>query len=258
MSVRVELIGAPGSGKTTLAAALCRRRVGGSRDRIVLADRLALVPRRPVPGLARLLTRPGVIGALAGAPRLANVLTKSDLAQRRPAPEHDRLRAFARALRPSGPRGEAAYRSEALGWLDLTFVLVDLAERVTEGVVPLLEEGLAQRTLSVLGASTERERHELLRMLPAPRLLVHLRASPELLAIRARERLAYGSAPVLHRGRRPEEVTRLVAEDAAALEQTAQFLVDQGWEVMTLTVDGADADEQAGEVVERLTSDGRR
>lgn len=258
MSIRVEMIGPPGSGKSTLVTALSRRRVGTSRARMVSADRLALVPRRSLGGLAGLLEHPLVIGALAGAPRLAHVVARSRLDESRPGGEHDDLRAFVRARRPTGPRGDDPYRSGALDWLDMTLVLVDVAERAPEGVVPLLAEGLAQRSLSVLGAGIRPEdRDVFLRMLAPPRLLVHLRASTGLLVARARGRLADGSTPVLHRGRRPDETVRFLEEDAVALDGTTRALADLGWPVLTLSVDGIDADGLADRVVDQLASDGR-
>lgn len=261
MSGRVEFVGAPASGKTTLVSALAGRRISDGRHPpqwLVPAERLGLVPRSSIRVLTRAFTRPAVIAVLARMPRVAATLLVPDAATSSPSEQRDVLRRMARERAPSGPRGEVAYRRQALRWLDETLALMDAADRADVQLVPVLAEGLVQRSVTLLGADVDpTPRAELLRSAPIPRLLVHLRPDADVLAARLRARERAGVATELHAGRGLEETLRLAEEDARALADTVDLLAQDGWPVLTLDVArGDDVVDHVTRVIRALQVDG--
>jgi hypothetical protein len=148
------------------------------------------------------------------------------------------VREAVRVVSVPGPRGDATYRAAAIGWLQETARLIEASRSAPHGVIPLLHEGLVQRTLSVLGASAGPDSLGLLLgMRPPGDLLVHLNVSEGRLIERAERRMHHGTLPDLHRGRTRDEIAGLVTEDAIALARTVDRLVHDGVRVLRLTVD---------------------
>ncbi len=250
----VELVGAPGSGKSTLAGWLAGRAVpGASRDgtrRLIPADLLLQVSRRRARPVGARLRHREVLALVARHPRLGALLLAPS--SRRTDPRvgghelgaawdgaaWDEVREAVRAVSVPGPRGDATYRTAAIGWLQETARLIEASRSAPRGVIPLLHEGLVQRTLSVLGASAGPDSLGLLLgMRPPGDLLVHLNVSEGRLIERAERRMHHGTLPDLHRGRTRDEIAGLVTEDAIALARTVDRLVHDGVRVLRLTVD---------------------
>jgi len=268
----VELVGAPGSGKSTLARRLSGRRSGrGPNDSVaeragylVPADRLLLRPRTGAAVVGPVLSRPWSVAACARYPRLGSLvlgLPEPHRSRGLDAAVADRMERVAELIAGvalSGPRAREEYRKEALAWMEGSLAILEGAQhhpavRASHShVVPLLEEGVVQRSLSLLGATaTASQWASLQALLPQPGALVHLRAEPRLLEERAVRRLRDGTAPVLHRGLTVGEAVQLVLEDAHALERAVQALAASGARVLTVQVDRHDS-------VARLSAEVRR
>jgi hypothetical protein len=244
----IELVGAPGSGKSVLAAWLAGRMVRDGRSRrgrrIIPADLLLQVPRWPVRSIARFLRDREALALLARHPRVAAMLL--DHTPRRMedrtggwglGSEWEGIRADVAAIEVGGPRGDAAYRISALDWLEVTARLTEVARTPPTDVVPLLHEGLVQRSLTVLGRSeSSSTRSKMLSMLPADILVVHLMVADDLLVARAMARIDSGLEPDLHRNRHRTDVLRLVLEDAAALARTVDDVAASGVRVLRLQI----------------------
>lgn len=246
----VELVGAPGSGKSALAGWLAGRAVidapGRARRRIVPAGLLLATPRGPLRLVEQMLRHRETLALCARHPRLgARLLDASS----DPLTDWDgdwglgarweQVRRAVLALPVDGPRGEAAYREAAAGWLEITARLVEASRTPPIGVIPLVDEGLVQRSRSILGGSAPSSGHPLLLgMIPSGVLVVHLSVADELLVRRAMRRLDTGREPELHRGRDRAEVARLVLEDAVALARRVDEVADRGVRVLHLVVDG--------------------
>ena len=264
---RVELVGAPASGKTTLVSALAGRRIpGGPRPArwLMPADRLGLVPRGALGGIAGSIGRPRVLAALARSPRLAaRLLTSGDTTPQLPewlAELQEDVTRIARARVPAGPRGDAAYRRQAFHWLEETLLLIDAADRADPQLVPILSEGLVQRSVTLLGSDADpMDRAALVRRFPAPQLLVHLESATAARAARLRARHASGGSTALHTGRSLEDVYRLAEEDARALSDTVALVERAGWPVLRLDATDRDGVEAlAARVIATLTDIARR
>jgi hypothetical protein len=140
---------------------------------------------------------------------------------------------------PLGPRADDGYRGLALEWLMTTAALTEVADRAGPEVIPLLEEGVVQRALSVLGADPARGPLDaLLGRQPQGTLLVHLVVPDEVLVGRALRRSREGRAPVLHRDLDERSIVALVLEDAAALAQSVERCAALGTPVVTIADDG--------------------
>ncbi len=249
MNVRVvELVGAPGSGKSTLASWLAGRSVAG---RFLLpAQQLRLEPRRALATLSIPLDRPAVRAQLARRDRLRAALLRPD-ADAAPLPDDwEAVLVRIAAQVPSGRRGADPYRASALAWLRTTAALADAAGRSDPTLVPVIEEGIAQRALSVLGTPDRADLLDELLARQAPgTLLVHLVAPDGLLVDRALRRLGDGLAPLLHRGLDGGLVADLVREDAAALSRIVERCAARGSAVLALGGDADSGVEQHGEAV---------
>lgn len=247
MSGFIELCGAPGVGKSSLAGALAGRRLVTDRGRVVL------IPARDVTARPRVLLRPlgpllrsaSVRGALASRPTLAHVTTRQSgaggLAQAIDVPSQgssDLLDGLV-TPGPDDPRSDADYRTEALGWLESTLRTLRLAERLPADVVALLDEGVVQRTVSVLGttASTT-EQMRLLERLPRPAAVVHLVVEPERIVRRAEVRYREGRTPRLHAGRSAADAVGLALADADAIARVTTLVERLGVDVLTVHVGG--------------------
>lgn len=239
----IEFVGAPGSGKTTLAAWLAGRRVPGSPARWVVP--LETLRRSPRPGsvrVATILMRPGCLALTARAPWVAARLYLERDDPRTPLGSDWEAAIHAvRSAEVIGPRSDPHYRTEALKWLEVTVEQIRRAQAAPASLVPVLQEGLIQRSLSVLGASPDPSvLRALLRMQPNDVLVVHMQLSQRLLAERARARLAAGVAPRLHQGLREDEAVRLVLADAESLERTVREFEAMGGDVLHLAAERGD------------------
>jgi hypothetical protein len=205
----VEFVGAPGAGKSTVAAALCRRlHDGGVRALPAEAARRRARQR---------LRRPRA--ALAGA-ALAFVLRHPGLVLRvaagqvrRRAPWPERVVTLRRFLRDA-----AVHRL--------------LRRTLRAGEAAVLCEGLVQRVIGLHVSATERARpREVARYvaaLPAIDGLVFLRAPVALCA----RRIGARGLPRRLRGGSPAEIRQFVAHAAEAAELAAAACVARGTPVI--------------------------
>jgi energy-coupling factor transporter ATP-binding protein EcfA2 len=241
----VELCGAPGVGKSTLARTLAGRTVelGDSRVRFIPASRLSAVPREALAPVSRLLRRPSIVSRLSMLPLVADTLYRASPMDAVDAPGVGRLLAALSAdvhPVPEDVRSEPGYRARSVQWALMTHRLVMLAAALPQDVVALLDEGVVQRTLSLVGArSSTEQRRRALDLFGAPRAVVHLVGTSDLIARRASQRLAAGAVPQLHRSRGIAEVTELVLEDARAIAETVGVLAASGVPVIEERVDGS-------------------
>jgi hypothetical protein len=247
----VEFAGPPGSGKSTLAARLAGHEVAGRV--IVPVDQLLLRPRRGLGPLRSVLTRRGVRARLARSGRLRYLLLRPDDGAARP---DDAWGPVMRALEGhplTGPRADARYRESARAWLRTTAALVDAAGRSDADVIPLMEEGLVQRALTVLGAEPALGPLDaLLDRRPTTTLLVHLCVPDAVLVERALLRSREGRAPALHRGLDDREIVALVRQDALAIARIVERCAERGAGVIALDDDGTDPGRRVDAVLEAV------
>lgn len=236
----VELVGAPGSGKTTLASWLAGRSTVDGR-RVVPAE--SLVPSARPTIRARLLRRP-------------------DRDDGPIAPAWEELAALLDGVQVDGPRAAAGYRAAAAGWFRTTARLVEAVRVAPEELVPVLVEGPVQRSLSVLGPAPDPSLlRRLLDLRPPDVLVVHLDPPEVTLLARAEERLRDGTEPLLHVGRDADAVARFVREDAAALARTVALLAADGVAVLRIAADGTPGPDVAtlgARVLHALATGGER
>ena len=234
----IEFVGAPGSGKTTLVKWLAGRASGsgGSRRWLIPASELLVPFRGEAIGLGRIANGPSVRAAAARRPLLRRILMGRRAGYpREPRPETERLLGLVREVTVLGPRGAVHYREEALGWLSVTLKLMEAAREASDRVVPMLDEGIVQRSLSVLGPRPEAAALEaVLSLLPRSTLVVHLRVPDEVLVARAVRRSRTGDAPLLHQGLTEQEIAELVVDDASELALRVETLEAKGWETLRL------------------------
>lgn len=222
MSDHIELVGAPGSGKSTLVAWLAGRSVPieGKRHALIRAEQLNRTTRIGRGRSRDRLPAYRILMLTARSPLLERSLLRWD--PHPPSVDVTRrvaaLRAAVGDLPAGDARADALYRDQAFGWLGETLGLLELARTLEPRVVPLLAEGVVQRTLSILGTrDVPAATQQVLEAFPAPRLIIHLHAGAASLAERAAHRRRLGIEPVLHRGRTFEAVVEQIAADSAAL-----------------------------------------
>ena len=242
----VELSGAPGSGKSTLVRWLSGRAVigpAGVRRRLVPADLLSLHPRPAFRGLSRTLGRPDVMGLLARHPSLrAAMLTDAhgpttDVPSAAVLPEGwEALFRSAGASGADDPRGDAEYRARARTWVLATHRSSRAGLEAPDGLLPILDEGTVQRSLTVLGSTAGAGSAEAVHGLLAPgTLVVHLAVPDEVLVERALRRREHGEAPELHRSMTTSQIADTVRSDAVALSGVVDGLERLGIEVVRVT-----------------------
>ena len=237
MAQVVELLGAPGTGKSTLVGALDGRTVGGRR--LVDVRRLLRVPRRGLPAgargrlLARDLTPAERRRAVAAhADEWTDLVARIVAARNGPAPDAS-----------AGPV-RLLHRLYAPGWVVATLELRALAERAPDDVVVLIDEGLAQRATVVCGEDAdESSLAAYLTLLPPT--LVHLHLDPvassdvaaaaDLLAARVTGR---GRTIDRHAGLDGSELTRSLAGDVRSAARIAAALRTVGANVADVAVTG--------------------
>ena len=237
----VEVVGAPGSGKSTLVRRLAGRRVradDGKGRWLVPAEMLVRASRWPTPYLRADAPSPRLLAMLVRWPRIAARLTTEGPDGPLP-PEWERLWRQGEATVVDDLRGDAGYRVQAHRWAERTARLVEAASSVPDGIVPLLAEGVVQRVLSMVGARGAVDAVEPAIALLAPStLVVHLVVPEEELVARARRRRVQGRAPELQRGLDEEQVRRSLRADSEALEALVDGLERSGVEVLRTSGSG--------------------
>jgi hypothetical protein len=253
----IELVGAPGAGKSTLAGAL----VGSSSSgrSLVAADALNRLPR--LPQFARFVRRRRVVthGVLDA------LLTRQLLPSERRAALRDRAEAWRpllefladRTIGADEPRvGHVAAllrRLEAPVWLLHTLELHALAPIAPPDALVVVEEGLLQRTAMVCGPTpTDEVLDAYLSRLPPIDLAVHLRATPATLVDRVERRREAGRVNTRHDGLSRAELERSVQADLTLLARVIERHRALGGAVLELDSGDAAADELVRLVIERL------
>ncbi len=280
MSGFVELCGAPGVGKTTLARALTGHLAldvnGPSRSSapvIVGAEHLPLELRAPFARIAQIarIARTIPIGARSSGPRRLAHLTRWPLTARmlrtsagdlsrpdgrdpsrsRPT-SPDVATVIAGLPAPAGddPRASDGYRAQALQWLGLMLRLTDLSDDLPGDVIAVLSEGTVQRAVSLLGAQADRDSvAELASRLPTPRAVVHLHADVGLLEGRASLRRTTGGSPSLHEGLDADTALAAIVDDARAIAVAVAVQAERGVPVLHLEADAASTPRQLADEV---------
>jgi len=261
MAEVVELFGAPGTGKSSLVAALDGRRVAGRT--LVAASRLTRVPRVGRTSGRSAADLAGRLGALL-ASRLPDGARRALLRELTPAERRAAL-----ALRREGwsalldlvadaPLGrddpDPLRALHGPGWLAASLELRALAHAAPADVVVLLDEGLVQRTNLMCGRSPDDVTlHRFLDRLPPTALHVHLfsETGVTLSRLRGRERVIDR-----HVGLEGEALEASVVADAALLARAAAHLGTRAHASVRLDTSVASpetlADELAGELTDVL------
>ncbi len=257
MAPLIELVGAPGTGKSTLVAALVAGRGARRPDvgpPLVDAARLVRAPRGAPAGSvpAWPVTGGVVTRALADVRGLSRlVLRVRDRAElwgllARRHDEWGEFLALTRAAAADDHR-DPAFRALVSGWLAQTLQLRALADRVADPVVCVLAEGLVQRRLTVLGSPVDPavvfdpgRVAAYLATLPVPAGLVHLTAAGEVLEARLAARAAEGRAIVRHAGLDDERRAAASRADAAALADAVAAVAARGVPVVTVDTGAQD------------------
>lgn len=217
----VEMVGAPGVGKSTLLGRLAGRRLVDDR-RVRTPTDLRRDPRRGVPGrLDRRFPRP----------------TDPRLTRRLLADRDERWSPFlAHVVATPGPTGEPPLRRlQALTWTLASLELLALAEERPDDEVVVLDEGPLQRALTLLGVDPggpALARH--VATAPVTDLVLHLRTDADELDRRVVGRARDGRVTARHAGlegpeRRAAEagevrLTAEVVEGAAAAGRSVAVL----------------------------------
>jgi hypothetical protein len=232
MSKMIELVGAPGAGKSTLARELVGRRLGRSRHRVVSATALLRRPSRRLPAsLAPLVRRP------LDAVDRREALTRM-------APDWQDFLDLCADSSANGPSIDALRMLYSSSWLLTTLELTALA-RERSSVAPeviLLEEGLVQRALAVLGPEPAAGHlSRFVATVPSADVVVHLTVPHELLIERVQYRASVGRVIPRHAGLRPDELAASLRADVALLQQVTSGLRQRGVTVVEASAEDVDA-----------------
>jgi hypothetical protein len=215
--------------------ALDGRRIAGQR--IIAAGRLTRVPRPGLPEVAGRLGRAFSRAITPAERRAALAARREDWAE------------LIGVVAAASPDAHDPLRSlHVASWLASTLELRALAHAAPGGTVAVIDEGLVQRTPSVLGPSpSDSALVHYLGLLPHTTLYVHLEADPEHLVarLRARDRVIDR-----HIGLDDAALLQSVREDARLFARLARELEDLGSPMMSV---GGGEDTVVAALVERLT-----
>lgn len=217
----VELVGAPGVGKSTLLGALAGRHLGDGR-RVRTPLDLRRVPRRGVPGpLDRRVPRPV-------DPRLVRRLLADRTDRWAPFLDH--------VVATGGPVDEAPLRRlQSLSWTLTTLELLALAEDRPDGEVVVLDEGPLQRALTLLGVDADgRDLARHVATAPATDLVLHLRTDADELDRRVVARARGGRVTARHAGLATSDRRAAEADEVRLLAEVADGVAAAGREVAVL------------------------
>jgi len=259
----IELCGPPGVGKSTLARALGGRTVAldGLRHRLLPAERVIAEVRPGLRPLAGLLAPPVRVARLAALPRVCDRILRSAAPPGGDGRVEELLRELAslEGPDPDDRRADPAYRSAAFAWAERTLHSMLIADQHPAGVLAVFDEGVVQRTVSLLGATaSESVRRSALDLLPTPIVVIHVTARTELLERRARLRQLRGRTPRLHAGLDDARVAALVAADARAISDTVGLIENRGARVIEHRVQDASVRSSRDVVLRALNGAGLR
>jgi len=247
MAQVVEFVGPPGSGKSSVAAALSGRRLG-SRT-VVGIEAVTLRPRSSLP-LAQLVHGATMRRSGRAASTLDRMLCQAVPADERAAslagradewrPLLDFLAGRTLGTDVTDPMATASSvrRLYAPLWLTQTLEARALAEDAPDGLVVVMHEGLLQRAGVVCGrAPDEVQLAQYARLVPPLAAVVHLRCSTGLLVERVLGRRASGSENVRHIGLDERELQELLDWESALLARTVQAYRLAGGRTIVLDAD---------------------
>jgi len=188
LALIVELAGAPGSGKTTLARAVNGSRILSSGRSVSTQPLHALMQPRFGLG-SRALTEGTFRQYVESRPALRRQLLRNAPRQQSGFSEllarHPRYATCCAYTNPHDPR-PAEYIITSRTWIRSTIQLhADVSACTRSDIAFLLDEGIFQRSLTVLSpACSANRRDEYFQSMPCPRLLVYLDAPEDILAER--------------------------------------------------------------------------
>lgn len=220
MARTVEVLGAPGVGKSTLVGAADGVRV--TADAVIRDARAALRSRR----------LPGVLGALPPFRRWTrdpDPARRTEALARRAAEWEVFLRACADATPALAV--DPLVRLARIDWLLRSLELAALAEEHPTDEWLLLDEGPAQRALGTPDPAA------FAALVPAPTAVVLISGADPVVGPRLAGRAEAGTATLRHRRLGPAAALASSRDDAAVLATVTRVLGDRG--VPVLQLDGA-------------------
>ncbi len=243
MAQVVELFGAPGTGKSSLVAALDGVKVAGRT--LIDARRLTRVARvtRGVAWRRGHVTgraQGSLVGVASGGPlgRVQAALGRALTPEERRAALARRRGDWAALLEivgssPLGRDGDDPLRTlYGPGWLATSLELRALADEASGDIVVLLDEGLVQRTSLVCGYSPDDVTlHRFLDRIPPAALQVHLSAVTGAILPRLHER---DRVIDRHVGLGDDALTASVVADGALFARAAAHLASRAHPVLRL------------------------
>jgi Ser/Thr protein kinase RdoA (MazF antagonist)/thymidylate kinase len=230
--VVIELVGAPGAGKTTVLGAVQAGCAADGLHAATIVDAARTVAAR---------TPIGKVAVRALPPRLrAKALWALFLAQRRisAAGFARRHRALIRSVRASQrerPAGAEADERRVLHWyIRMAGATTSWRRHAHDDEALIVDEGFAHRAVqlftSVVEAPDAARIAAYVELIPRPDLLIHIRAPAEVCERRV---LARGVWPRFE-GRDPQELGRFIAHAHRATELVAEAAATDGWSVLAI------------------------
>jgi len=223
----VELVGAPGVGKSTLARALVGRRVGAAGRMVVSAADLLHRPARRLPWpFASMVRRP--LDAMDRRGALTAI-----------APQWQEFLALCAEPRARSS-GSDLRRLYADSWLLTTLETMALARQRQDPALVVLDEGLVQRAIGVLGPAPDPERlRRFVATVPCADVVVQLVASEDWLLERMSRRTEEGRVNLRHIGLDAEQLRASLRADQELLGAVVAGLGSRGIRVIRIDTETA-------------------